>query len=222
MCFGNIHTTQGAALGTAPVELFMVGDLAFYSMVLGKESMANHWCWRCNLSKSEWTSNIATRIGNEWTVASMAEHLQKIESGTLDKNKSDQVRGVKAKALTCIPPKNIIAPSLHNVELFVNTPVNKGFMIWVHHRIEQLPIELIDARLAHVDLIIELEDVAGQLQEVSKEVSTTKVLKDFDQFSVKNADLSRAETAAKHHKALPTSSGPAKRLGASQRASAQA
>jgi len=174
ICFGPIHTTQGVELASAPVELFMVGDLAFYSMVLGKESMANHWCWRCRLSKSEWTNDTNTRTGAEWTLENMEQHLNKLESGELNKKESDQVRGIKSKALYCIPPKNFLVPSLHNVELFVNTPICKGFMKWVYHRIEQLPLELIDARLENIDLIIELEQTGTELKEAKETVEFLK------------------------------------------------
>jgi len=53
MCFGGVHTAQGVELSSAPIETVMTGDLAFYSMVLGKVNMAGHWCWRCSMTKSE-------------------------------------------------------------------------------------------------------------------------------------------------------------------------
>ena len=36
-----------------PINLYMTGDLAFYSLVLGKENMSGHWCWRCDLKSRE-------------------------------------------------------------------------------------------------------------------------------------------------------------------------
>jgi len=79
MCFGNIHTTQGVELASAPVELFVVGDLAFLSMILGKESMAPHWCWRCQYSKSDWTNIKDPRVGTEWTLDNLQLHLSRLE-----------------------------------------------------------------------------------------------------------------------------------------------
>jgi len=176
LCFGNIHTTQGVELASAPVELFMVGDLAFYSLVLGKESMAGHWCLRCPMSKSEWTDyeTGASRVAEDWTLESMTTHLAKLNSGELDKGKSDQVRGAKDAAFWCIPPTNIIVPSLHNNELFVNHPINKGLMRWIHRRIEQLPLEIIDARLEYVDLEIEKERAIEALADAKSDAAFLK------------------------------------------------
>ena len=47
-------------------------------------------------------------------------------------------------------------------------------MVWVHHRIEQLPASLIAARLQNVDLIIELEDTALQMREAKESVEFLK------------------------------------------------
>jgi len=144
LCWGNIHT-HADVLASADVELFMTGDLAFYAMMLGKEHMAPHWCWRCPMSKAEWTSMEGPRVHDDWTIESMSCHLAKLQSGDLRKDKSEQQRGIKDASLTCIPPRNVIVPPLHANELFVNHPINKGFMVWAHCRIEQLPLELINA-----------------------------------------------------------------------------
>ena len=171
LCFGNIHTTQGVELASAPAEVFMVGDLAFCSLMLGKESMAPHWCWRCPMSKAEWTDRAPgePRVADDWTCESMTAHCDKLESGELNTSKSEQVRGVTQRALTGTPPKNVIAPSLHNNELFVNHPINKGLMRWIHRRIEQLPLEIIDARLECVDLEIQKEDAVTGLAEAKSD-----------------------------------------------------
>lgn len=172
MCFGNIHTTQGQELASAKVELFMTGDLAWYAMVLGKEAMAPHWCWRCNMTKQEWTEAAdAIRVGQSWTVANMRSHYNKLESGELNKKKPEQVKGVTQPMLIdCMDMCNIPVPPLHNNELFVNHPINKGLMLWINHRIENLPVELIDARLEEIDLILELESIADQLKAAKERV----------------------------------------------------
>lgn len=80
MCWGNIHTTQGEELAQCQVEIFMVGDLAFYSMMLGKENMLLHWCWRCSMSKNEWTENVdGPRTGTEWTLEGLNNHLARLQ-----------------------------------------------------------------------------------------------------------------------------------------------
>jgi len=165
MSFGNTHT-QNTVLATAAVELFMVGDLAFYSMALGKESMANYWCWRCPLAKAEWTANTNIRVGPAWTQEGLRTHLERLRSGELDRKEAHDVRGVKDDVLFCIEPRNTIVPSLHNNELFVNTPM-KSFMKWIHNRIEQIPTELVDARVEYIDLLIQLEVEQEQLADAT-------------------------------------------------------
>ena len=131
--WGNLHTQQGDVLAMAAVELFMVGDLAFHSLMLGKESMAPHWCWRCPQAKKSWSSVNAKRdrLPN-WTLEGLALHLDKLESGELDKTKPEQRLGVTQPALTCIPPKNSIVPALHNNKLFINAPIDL-LIAWINH-----------------------------------------------------------------------------------------
>ena len=171
MCWGKQHTNVDQIV-TEDVRIFMTGDLAFYLLMLGKEHMAGHWCWRCPMSKQEWTSTDGPRVHDSWTLESLSSHHAQLESGELNKKKSEQVKGVTRKALTtCAEPKNVLAPPLHGNELFVNHPINKGLMAWMHHRIKKLPLELIEARLAHVDLIVEMQDLAAQLRVAKQEVS---------------------------------------------------
>ena len=165
-CFGNTHT-HNVVLGTAALELFMAGDLAFCLLTLGKEGMAPHWCWRCQPSKAEWTNNVEQRVGTAWTLDNLHERWSKLQGGALNKSKSEQVRGVKDKAMCCIDTKNMLVPSLHDVELFVNTPID-NFMRWVHHRTEQLPLAATEARQAEVDLIVEMQDVASEMKEAKE------------------------------------------------------
>ena len=125
----------------------MTGDLAFYSLILGKEHMAPHWCWRCMLTKKQWTEGKDDiRVGDPWTVANMQEHLHKLETGELNKKKPAQQKGITKRMLVdCMDMRNIPVPPLHNNELFVNTPI-KELLCWINHRIEKLPLKLIIGR----------------------------------------------------------------------------
>lgn len=112
------------------------------------------------MTKQEWTSEEFSGLNEDdaWTIDGLYTHLQQLNDGALDKSVAEVQRGVKALPLfNCIPVENILVPPLHNNELFVNHPIQKGLMRWIHHRIEQLPQVLIDARLAHIDLVIQLE-----------------------------------------------------------------
>jgi len=74
MCWGK-PTVDKVPLAEAEVEIFMTGDLAFYSLALGKENMAPHWCWRCKASKAEWTASVDNPVGELWTTENLEEHL---------------------------------------------------------------------------------------------------------------------------------------------------
>ena len=154
MCWGNTHT-HNTVLATSPVVLFMTGDLAFYSMVLGKEHMAPYWCWRCKSTKQQWTDVDpdvdGCPVGDNWSLAACKDHLEQLENGDLNPKKPEQRLGVTKQALFCIEILNILVPPLHNNELFVNTPL-KALMSWINHCIEDLPLEIIDARLERIDL----------------------------------------------------------------------
>ena len=188
LCFGNAHT-QNVVLASADAEMFMVGDLAFCSMALGKEGMAPHWCWRCPLSKAEWTES-AEANRPDWSLESLDAHWMKLQNGELNTSKPEQVRGVKEQALFPVPPENVPVPSLHNNELFINHPLAEGLMRWIHHRIEQLPLELIDARQEKIDLLIKeeiaIEDLAiatAPIAALKNEVSSLRPTK------VRNQDM---------------------------------
>ena len=177
MCWGK-PTNDCTILQAAPVKLFMTGDLAFYSMVLGKEYAAKAWCWRCQQSKKEWSPDVddyePKPLGEPWTIDLLKSHFAKLQSGELDKLSSAQKLGVTALPLfDCIPVENILVPPLHNTELFVNTPI-KSFLLFIHHRIEKLPQELIDAREEHVDLCLQKESAESELSSIQGSIKHQK------------------------------------------------
>jgi len=52
-------------------NLYVTGDLAFYGMVLGRESMMGNWCYLCHLSHSEFSE--LTKDGKDWTNEDLLE-----------------------------------------------------------------------------------------------------------------------------------------------------
>ena len=174
MCWGK-PTAEKVVLATAPVELFMTGDLAFYATALGKEHMAPHWCWRCMSTKKEWSPDNKDDfdphpLGEPWTIEKLQSRFAQLESGELDASKPEQQRGVTQLPLfPAIPVSNILVPPLHNNELFINHPI-KQLLLWINHRIEQTPLNLVNARTKHVDLALERESAKSNLEaaELSK------------------------------------------------------
>ena len=157
--WGN-PSVEKKVLATVPVEVFMTGDLAFYSIMLGKENMSPHWCWRCTSSKAEWTEG---REGADlWSHNMLKNHLEALNAST-EADRIKHRRGVTMPALLpSIPVQNILVPPLHNNELFVNHPI-KELMKWIHCRIEKLPADLIQARLDVVDASIDYDKEMEEL-----------------------------------------------------------
>jgi hypothetical protein len=166
----------------------MTGDLLFYSMILGKESMAGAWCWRCMLAKAEWQNLLHS--GEPWTHEKLAAHLEKVKQMT--NPRPIDVRGVKAKALlTAIPLQNTAFPLLHGLQLNVNF-ITKNFNRFVDHMVEDIPMDVLEKR-------IELEKVQTELGLILDESTVT----DTDATeTVKDCGKLKKEWANKKKKAV--------------------
>ena len=128
-----------------PVQLLAVGDLAWYSLALGKQSMSGQHCHRCQLMRGEFQRD-PSKKGERWTLQLMRETYDRLESGQLDRRVKSQQRGLTHPMLfDCIEPDNWICPVLHAVTLFANTPF-KSLQRWIWHRLETVATELLEAR----------------------------------------------------------------------------
>jgi hypothetical protein len=52
---GPIQNTTPSHIPTT--EVFVMGDLAFQAMALGKESMAGHWCMQCKATRQQFSDD---------------------------------------------------------------------------------------------------------------------------------------------------------------------
>lgn len=103
-----------ASDGSAVLDItpYMVGDLKFYSQMLGKEGFDSWWCYHCNLGLSEWQGFPGSE-GTPWTLESL-----KIQA---DKNKRDKLTGSNRMGVReeypyfDIPVENYIFPILHTL-----------------------------------------------------------------------------------------------------------
>jgi len=125
------------------------------------------------MSKKEWTVSVGKPAGDRWTLERLQEHVDGVNDGTVDRNSADAARGVKGEVLWCIHPWNVLCPPLHSNELFVNAPI-KELLRWINIRCELLPPELLESRLAQLDVLIELESVAEELKGVNQQIDFLK------------------------------------------------
>ena len=73
---------QVGAITSIPVELFMAGDLLFYSMALGKENFQGWWCSYCRLRKTEWQLHGHQR-GELWTIETLRQQAENVVTNDL-------------------------------------------------------------------------------------------------------------------------------------------
>ena len=103
-----------------PVETWMVGDLLFFAMSLGKEGSASHWCAYCDLSSALCKSETSME-GTPWTLEKLKIHLERLESGELNKKKADERKGVLSKPLfDFVDIDRYVMPTLHLILGVVN------------------------------------------------------------------------------------------------------
>ena len=91
---------------TPQQHMYIVGGLAMYVMILGKENSSGHWCYLCILSAKEFSDLYKT--GDPLTYEFMNECTKEA------KQTRKSVKGVKEEAWwQFIPLSNILVPLLH-------------------------------------------------------------------------------------------------------------
>ena len=149
------------------VMLLATGDLAWYSIALGKPAMSGEHCWRC---KCRWKDfqNDPRHKGAPWTLHELQETYRKLEDGRLNRKDKNQERGVVSTPLVdCVEPTNFLFPPLHALDLLTNTPY-KYIQKWVWNRLEDVPLELIEQRETRAAAALEVESLWNDVIEVEK------------------------------------------------------
>ena len=100
----TIDKTDSAFQSSHDVTAYMIGDLKFLSMMLGKENFDGYWCYLCKLSHPEWQPEGYTE-GELWTLDKLKEQAEK------SKNLEGKMRmGVREEAYFDIPIDRYIWP----------------------------------------------------------------------------------------------------------------
>jgi hypothetical protein len=104
---------QDVFILTAPVTLWMSGDLLWYATALGKEGYAGWWCSYCQLFKTDWQA-AGHAEGDLWTIAGLSDHADKIESGEVNGKIPRQRLGVKERpGFIAVDVDHYVFPMLH-------------------------------------------------------------------------------------------------------------
>jgi len=118
---------QGASfdehLISLPINIFLAGDLAFLSTLLGKENMSTAWCPWCILSKVQWSAS-NHKPGQLWTIDNIVDICEKVDWKELSED-PELLRGfTKLPLFDLIPIQNYIVPVLHILIGVGNAVVN--------------------------------------------------------------------------------------------------
>jgi hypothetical protein len=122
-------------------RLFVAGDLAFFSLILGKENWSGKWCNWCMLSPKEWADQ-GHEKGEHWTIEKIYDIHRNVTENNLPETPQN-IRGVTELSLIeAVPIENFILSVLHILIGMGNSLVD-CFLEWVEERVEKLlPVEV--------------------------------------------------------------------------------
>lgn len=190
------------------INLYIVGDLAFYAMVLGRESMSGHHCYLCKLSAKEYADQFCER-GVAWTYDEMKRLAKDLEDRRNNNDKAEVVNGIKEEPWwDFIPLENFIVPLLHCL-IGVGNDILSHLREWISEEIEYISAEEKETRGLLSSILIKItngmkerdewkagEDGRKYTQLKSKLTRAKKTLKRLDAVNVSDATTSTASTNA--------------------------
>ena len=123
------------------VNIYAVSDLAFYGMVLGRESMMGGWCYLCQLSHKEF-QNLMFH-GNAWALSTMMEVANEVAQTSFKKHSK---LGVKEGPLWPFLPLHHYLPPLLHILIGIWNDCWDKFREWVSELVEYISYEECDLR----------------------------------------------------------------------------
>ena len=143
-CFSTQHVNEPAT--SLKATMYVVGDLAFYAMVLGKEGMSGNWCHLCMLNAKEFED--LAKDGDEYTYALMKQFADHYKT-ELTKEKATAPKaqfGMKDDpSWPFIPLSHFIVPLLHCL-IGIGDDIFSKFRDIVSEKIEYLSREELATR----------------------------------------------------------------------------
>jgi len=114
---------------TPTKEVYVVGDLAFYAMVLGREHSSGSRCYLCRMSAKEFAK--ALKRGEAWTYELMNDLVSQMQNGK-------PLEGCKQRAWwQMIKLANYLVPLLHEL-IGIGNDIYDNFRDYVNEEIECL------------------------------------------------------------------------------------
>ena len=136
-------------------EIYVTGDLAYYTDILGKPNSSPHWCHLCDMSHSEWNDVSNKNVGNLWNTKMLKETFETYKEQTSANKKA--IKGVCNEVhYPDISPQNFIFPPLHICIGLVNKAWTE-MLNWINLDIENLEEVEINERklLSNANILLE-------------------------------------------------------------------
>ncbi|KAL7529504.1 hypothetical protein ACHAWF_003005, partial [Thalassiosira exigua] len=112
--------------------MYVTGDLAFYAMALGRESMSGAWCFLCKLCRSQFADPNHSD-GEMWTMQMLKDIAEKVRDGG-----GKPIDGVKSLPWwDFLEVKDFMIPLLH-ILIGIGNDLLDSFREWVNEELEDI------------------------------------------------------------------------------------
>jgi hypothetical protein len=173
-CF--FGSCDGLTSRCAPAkDVWFTGDLAFYAMVLGRESSSGTRCYLCRMSAKEFTQSL--QAGEAWSYDTMNELVGKMKRSGAKNPKP--IEGCKELAWwQMVPLNHYLVPLLHTL-IGIGNDIYDNFRDVVNESIECLDRKEIEARrkVAECELAIESDKMCRNEWDASEKGKKLESLK---------------------------------------------
>ena len=135
------------------VLTYMIGDLKFLSVMLGKENFEGLWCFLCQLYHDDWKEH-GHAAGNFWDLDELRRQAEKVKTEVLD---GKDRKGVREDPYFDIPVDHYIWPVLH-ILIGIGNAILAYLVDIVENEIQQLPPKELILKREVKELEQQLED----------------------------------------------------------------
>lgn len=158
------------------VTAFMIGDLKFLSMMLGKENFDTYWCYLCMLSHADW-QKYGHDVGEMWSLDKLIDQAEKSEN-----LEGAARKGVREEPYFDIPLWRYIWPVLHTL-IGVGNDILDYLIDIVESEIQALPAKEIRMKRELRDMEKEDKEMveARDYFDSKNEGSGTELIKKYRQ-----------------------------------------
>jgi hypothetical protein len=174
LSFGHDNQTDAIGIG---MEFYLIGDLKFLFMVLGRSGYSGSNCLYCDLTITQWKKlHLEKGLdcgGHEVTIEGLSARYV---TSTQNQDETMPLSSIGQKELPVwnfIPIMNTLIPLLH-ILLWLGNDLLEHFWKWLDERVEPLTTEEVEARNMSLLAEIGVEDQAAEVK-LAKEILQQKI-----------------------------------------------